>query len=204
MPGLAPCIACQTGPGDTQVVKALTAAETAYSAHPSKGVSDSNLLAGADATLVALVQVGAYTLPSTSCLALVQSVLRLKSFCQLLLPDHPCRGESVPREIASFTEQCSTASVLSSASVKVCCAREVPGIPFVYMDTGQYNSSWISVWVLVCKGSAAVLTDCMYTVIIVLCLLQGRNNARAVVTGSIAMFSNELFSASMGGPRYAS
>lgn len=39
-----------------QVVKALTAAETAYSANPSKGVSDSNLLAGADATLVALVQ----------------------------------------------------------------------------------------------------------------------------------------------------
>ena len=41
-----------------QVVKALTAAETAYSANPSKGVSDSNLLAGADTTLVALVQVG--------------------------------------------------------------------------------------------------------------------------------------------------
>lgn len=45
-----------TEPGVAQVVKALTAAETAYSAHSSKGVSDSNLLAGADATLVALVQ----------------------------------------------------------------------------------------------------------------------------------------------------
>lgn len=40
--------------------------------------------------------------------------------------------------------------------------------------------------------------------IMLLCLSQGRNNARAVVTGSIAMFSNELFSASLGGPRYVS
>ncbi len=40
-----------------QVVKALTAADTAYSAVPSKGITDSSTLAGKDATLVALVQV---------------------------------------------------------------------------------------------------------------------------------------------------
>ena len=39
-----------------QVVKALSAADTAYSAVPSKGTTDSTL-AGKDATLVALVQV---------------------------------------------------------------------------------------------------------------------------------------------------
>lgn len=39
-----------------QVVKALTAADTAYSVVPSKGITDSSLLAGKDATLVALVQ----------------------------------------------------------------------------------------------------------------------------------------------------
>ncbi|KAL3159401.1 hypothetical protein ABBQ38_009831 [Trebouxia sp. C0009 RCD-2024] len=77
-------MAASISPRSTLAVKALTTAETAYSAHPSKAVSDSNLLAGGEATLVSLVQ--------------------------------------------------------------------------------------------------------------------GRNNARAVVTGSIAMFSNELFSASLGGP----
>ena len=41
-----------------QVITALTAADTAYSAVPSKGITDSNTLAGKDATLVALVQVG--------------------------------------------------------------------------------------------------------------------------------------------------
>lgn len=40
-----------------QVVKALIAADTAYSAVPSKGTTDSSTLAGKDATLVALVQV---------------------------------------------------------------------------------------------------------------------------------------------------
>ena len=40
-----------------QVVKALTASDTAYSATSSKGTTDSNILAGKDATLVALVQV---------------------------------------------------------------------------------------------------------------------------------------------------
>ena len=39
------------------MVKLLTASETAYSANPGKGTSDINLLAGDDATLVALVQV---------------------------------------------------------------------------------------------------------------------------------------------------
>ena len=34
--------------------------------------------------------------------------------------------------------------------------------------------------------------------------LQARNNARAIVTGSIAMFSNEFFSASLGASRYDS
>ncbi len=40
-----------------QVVKALTAADTAYSAVPNKGTTDSGTLAGKDVTLVALVQV---------------------------------------------------------------------------------------------------------------------------------------------------
>jgi len=44
-----------------QVVKALTAADTAYSAVPSKGTTDSSTLAGKDATLVALVQVNLIT-----------------------------------------------------------------------------------------------------------------------------------------------
>ena len=34
------------------------------------------------------------------------------------------------------------------------------------------------------------------------CIVQARNNARAVVTGSIDMFSNEFFSASLGSSRY--
>lgn len=40
-----------------QVLKGLTASETAYSAVPSKPISDSNPLAGTETTLVALVQV---------------------------------------------------------------------------------------------------------------------------------------------------
>lgn len=44
-----------------QVLKGLTASETAYSAVPGKPVTDSSPLAGNETTLVALVQV--HTLP---------------------------------------------------------------------------------------------------------------------------------------------
>lgn len=60
-------------------MKALTAAETAYSANPSKGVSDSNLLAGADATLVALVQARLPALPAALCLFYL---VHLRQACQ--------------------------------------------------------------------------------------------------------------------------
>ena len=46
----------------TQVVKALTASETAYSASPSKPITESSPLAGNETTLVALVQVRAHIL----------------------------------------------------------------------------------------------------------------------------------------------
>lgn len=49
-------IGASISPKSTMVVKALTAADTAYSVVPSKGIADSSLLAGKDATLVALVQ----------------------------------------------------------------------------------------------------------------------------------------------------
>ncbi|DBA85955.1 hypothetical protein WJX77_012239 [Trebouxia sp. C0004] len=49
-------IGASVSPKSTLVVKALTAADTAYSAVPSKGTPDSSTLAGKDATLVALVQ----------------------------------------------------------------------------------------------------------------------------------------------------
>lgn len=48
-----------------QVVKALTASETAYSASPSKPITESSPLAGNETTLVALVQVQAHMLPLT-------------------------------------------------------------------------------------------------------------------------------------------
>ncbi len=74
----------------------------------------------------------------------------------------------------------------------------------LFLETECYDSPALQLAYIAANGTNVDLLPLMMMELHHYVMLQARNNARAVVAGSIDMFSNEYFKATLGGPRYYS